>query len=49
MNDSIWEMDQKPNLFRNYNMLELYSAEANLKNVTGLIWNRLYVLGESVS
>ena len=48
-NSSIWEMDQKPNLFRNYGMLELYSSEAGLKNIPGLMWHRLSVLGESAS
>ena len=49
INSSIWEMDQKPNLFRNYGMLELYSSEVGLKNIPGLMWHRLSVLGESAS
>ena len=49
INSSIWEMDQKPNLFRNYGMLELYSSEAGLKNIPSLMWHRLSVLGESAS
>lgn len=49
LNDSIWEMDQKSNLLRNYGLLELYSLEAGVKNVPRLMWHRLLMLGESAS
>lgn len=42
-------MDQRPNLLRSYKFLELYSARAGVKNIPGLMWHRLSVLGELAS
>ena len=49
LNDSVWEMDQRPNILRSYRFLEINSARAGVKNIQGSMWHRLPVLGESAS
>uniref|UniRef100_A0A803QHH3 Uncharacterized protein n=1 Tax=Cannabis sativa TaxID=3483 RepID=A0A803QHH3_CANSA len=42
-------MDQKANCFRSYGMLQAYSKVVGLRNVPGLMWHKLSIMGESAS
>uniref|UniRef100_A0A803QBF0 Uncharacterized protein n=1 Tax=Cannabis sativa TaxID=3483 RepID=A0A803QBF0_CANSA len=48
-NHSIWEMNQKPNNFRSYGMMELSASEVELRNIPRLMWNMLSFTEELAS